>query len=98
MWHATTEAEAGAGVEDEELGYEESPEEVRERQAVGALVRWCVERGAAGSGLSVLLPDGSGRGRGLEASRDLEVKARNETKRPRPSLERLIPNIQCLRV
>ena len=29
------------------------------------------ERGASGSGLSVRLPDGSGRGRGLEASRDI---------------------------
>ena len=54
--------------------YVESEEEEAERVAVGALVGWCVERGATGSGLSVLLPDGSGRGRGLEASRDIEVR------------------------
>ena len=53
--------------------YVESDEEVRERQAVGALVRWCVERGATGSGLSVRLPDESNKGRGLEASRDVAV-------------------------
>ena len=53
--------------------YVESDEEVRERTAVGALVKWCVERGASGSGLSVRLPDDSLRGRGLEASRDIEV-------------------------
>ena len=53
--------------------YVESDEEVRERTAAGALVKWCVERGASGSGLSVRLPDDSLRGRGLEASRDIEV-------------------------
>ena len=53
--------------------YVESDEEVREREAVGALVRWCVERGATGSGLSVRLPDESNKGRGLEASRDIAV-------------------------
>ena len=53
--------------------YVESDEEVREREAVGALVRWCVERGATGSGLSVRLPDASNKGRGLEASRDVAV-------------------------
>lgn len=51
--------------------YVETDDEVRERTMVGQLVRWCVERGASGSGLSVRLPDGSGRGRGLEASRDV---------------------------
>jgi hypothetical protein len=59
---------------DEEEEYVETPEELRERRGVGELVGWCVSRGAAGSGLSVLLPDGSGRGRGLEASRDLAVR------------------------
>ena len=53
--------------------YVESDEEVREREAVGALVRWCVERGATGSGLSVRLPDESNKGRGLEASREIAV-------------------------
>ena len=65
--------------------YVESEEEEAERVAVGALVGWCVERGATGSGLSVLLPDGSGRGRGLEASRDIEVRVPTSI---RPSVRR----------
>ena len=71
-------AAAEAGVdneEDDEDEYVESAEVAWERQAVGRLVGWCVERGASGSGLSVLLPDGTGRGRGLEASRAIEVRA-----------------------
>lgn len=48
---------------------EETSDEALERERVGALVGWCVSRGATGSGLSVRLPDGTGRGRGLETSR-----------------------------
>lgn len=59
---------------EEKSEYVENDEELDERKAVGELVGWCVSRGAAGSGLSVLLPDESGRGRGLEASRVLEVR------------------------
>lgn len=54
---------------------EENEEELAERKAVSELVGWCVSKGAQGSGLSVLLPDDSGRGRGLEASRDIEVRS-----------------------
>lgn len=56
---------------------EENEEELAERKAVSELVGWCVSKGAQGSGLSVLLPDDSGRGRGLEASRDIEVGTSN---------------------
>lgn len=66
----------GSGDDDEASAYVENDEELAERQAVGELVGWCVSRGAAGSGLSVLLPDGRGRGRGLEASRDIAVRRR----------------------
>ena len=59
-------------IDDDDDAYVESEEELTERLAVGALVRWCVERGASGSGLSVRLPDDKHRGRGLEASRDIE--------------------------
>jgi hypothetical protein len=67
----TTTSDVPAETETE--AYVESDEEIRERRAVGALVRWCVERGATGSGLSVRLPDDTNKGRGLEASRDIEV-------------------------
>ena len=60
-------AEANVAVEDED------DDELAERKAVSELVGWCVSKGAQGSGLSVP-PDGSGRGRGLEASRDIEVR------------------------
>jgi hypothetical protein len=59
-------------IDDDDDAYVESEEELTERLAVGALVRWCVERGASGSGLSVRLPDDKHCGRGLEASRDIE--------------------------
>lgn len=72
---ATDESEAPATEDAEVPGYVETEEELGERRAVGELVAWCVSRGAAGSGLSVLLPDGTGRGRGLEASRALAVRA-----------------------
>ena len=41
----------------------------RDADDVRALVRWCVERGARGSGLTVALETGAGAGRGLEATR-----------------------------
>lgn len=72
---ATGESEAPTTEAAQVEEYVETEEELRERRAVGELVAWCVSRGAAGSGLSVLLPDGTGRGRGLEASRALAVRA-----------------------
>ena len=68
---ATKPADASTPDAPADGSYVETDDEVRERTMVGQLVQWCVERGASGSGLSVRLPDGSGRGRGLEASRDI---------------------------
>ena len=69
-------AESQAATEATDIeGVEENEEELAERKAVSELVGWCVSKGAQGSGLSVLLPDDSGRGRGLEASRDIEVRS-----------------------
>ena len=45
----------------------------RDADDVRALVRWCVERGARGSGLTVALETGAGAGRGLEATRALRA-------------------------
>ena len=42
-------------------------------QRVGALVAWCVERGACGDGLEVSPGGPGGRGRGLVASRDISA-------------------------
>lgn len=72
---ATGESEASATEAAQVEDYVETEAELRERRAVGELVAWCVSQGAAGSGLSVLLPDGGARGRGLEASRALAVRA-----------------------
>ena len=88
-------SETTAQVEERDEGddaYVETDEETRERQAVGALVGWCVQRGAQGSGLSVLLPDGSGRGRGLEASRALQVRARRPCRSRPLSLSHSCPS------
>jgi hypothetical protein len=69
-------AESQAATEASDIeDVEENEEELAERKAVSELVGWCVSKGAQGSGLSVLLPDDSGRGRGLEASRDIEVRS-----------------------
>ena len=71
-------AESQAATEASDIeDVEENEEELAERKAVSELVGWCVSKGAQGSGLSVLLPDDSGRGRGLEASRDIEVGTSN---------------------
>ena len=79
---ATKPADASTPDAPADGSYVETDDEVRERTMVGQLVQWCVERGASGSGLSVRLPDGSGRGRGLEASRDI---AEGEPSSPCPS-------------
>ena len=72
----TLAAESQAATEASDIeDVEENEEELAERKAVSELVGWCVSKGAQGSGLSVLLPDDSGRGRGLEASRDIEVRS-----------------------